>query len=76
MIHPESILHSKREFYFYTRMPVLEDIKEECMDELMECCGKLLATNWESEHTLCNGVEDAYRVGRLLIKLEKCPHPG
>ena len=35
-----------------------------------------VATNWESEHTLCDGVEEAYRVGGLSIELEKCPHPG
>ena len=28
-------------------MPVLEDIEEECTDELQGCCGQLLATNWE-----------------------------
>ena len=57
-------------------MPVLEDIEEECTDKLQGCCGQLLATNWESEHTLCDGVEEAYRVGGLSIELEKCPHPG
>ena len=41
-------------------MPVLEDIEEECTDELRECCGQLLAMNRESEHILCDGVEEAY----------------
>ena len=57
-------------------MPVLEDIEEECTDELQGCCGQLLATNRESEHTLYDGVEEVYRVGGLSIELEKCPHPG
>ena len=75
MIRPESIYILKGNFIYFTRMPVLEDIGEECTDELQEC-GHLLATNRESEHTLCDGVEEAYRVGGLSIKLEKCPHPG
>ena len=56
-------------------MPVVEDI-EEGTDELRGCCGQLLATNCKCEHTLCDGVEEAYRVGGLSIELEKCPHPG
>ena len=44
-------------------MPVLEDIEEECTDKLRGCCGQLLVTNRESEHTLCDRVEEAYRVG-------------
>ena len=73
MIHPES----KKKLYFdLTRMPVLKDIKEECTDELRECYGQLLAMNRESEHTLCDGVEEAYRVRVCSIKLEKCLHPG
>ena len=46
------------------------------MDVLWGCCGQLLATNHECEHMLCDGVEEAYRVGGLSIELEKCPHPG
>ena len=57
-------------------MPVLEDIEEECTDELQGCCWQLLATNWESEHMLRDGVEEAYRVEGLSIELEKCPCPG
>ena len=57
-------------------MPVLEEIEEEGTDELRGCCGQLLATNCESEHTLCDGVEEAYKVGGLSIELEKCPHPS
>ena len=56
-------------------MPVQEDL-EEGTDELSGCCGRLLATNHECEHTLCDRVKEAYRVGGLLIELEKCPHPG
>ena len=42
----------------------------------MGCCGQLLVTNFKCEHTLCDGVEEPYRVGGLSIELEKCPHPG
>ena len=35
-------------------MPVLEDIEEDA-DELQGCCGQLLATNHECEHTLLMG---------------------
>ena len=76
MIHLESIYILKENFIYFTRMPVLEDIEEECIHKLQECCGQLLATNRESEHTLCDGLEEVYRVGGLLIELEKCPCPG
>ena len=56
-------------------MPVQEDLEEDT-DELRGCCGQLLVTNCKCEHTLCDGVEEAYRVGGLSIELEKCPHPG
>ena len=56
-------------------MPVQEDL-EEGTDELQGCCGQLLVTNCECEHTLFDGVEEAYRVGGLSIELEKCPHSG
>ena len=56
-------------------MPVQEGL-EEGTDELRGCFGQLLATNHECEHMLCDGVEEAYRVGGLSIELEKCPHPG
>ena len=56
-------------------MPVQEDL-EEGTDELGGCYGQLLTTNCKCERTLCDGVEEAYRVGGLSIELEKCPHPG
>ena len=49
---------------------------EEGTDELWGSCGQLLTTNRECEHTLCDGVEEEYRVGGLSIELEKCPCPG
>ena len=58
MIHAESIYILKENFIYFTRIPVLEDIEEECMDELRECCGQLLVTNRESKRTLCDGVEE------------------
>ena len=75
MIHLESILCLEQNLVYFTRMLVQEDL-EEGMHELWGCCGQLLATNHECEHTLCDGVEEAYRVGGLSIELEKCPHPG
>ena len=75
MIHLESILYLERNLIYFTRMPVQEDL-EEGMDELWGCCGQFLVTNHECEHTLCDGVEEPYRVGGLSIELEKCPHPG
>ena len=75
MICLESILYLERNLIYFTRMPVQEDL-EEGTDELWGCCGQLLATNCKCEHMLCDGVEEAYRVGGLSIELEKCPHPA
>ena len=75
MIRLESILYLERNLIYFTRMSAQEDL-EEGTDELRGCCGQLLATNHKCEHTLCDGVEDPYRVGGLSIELEKCPHPG
>ena len=77
MICPElnSCLEIFLKIIYFTRTPVQEDL-EEGRDELRGCCGQLLATNCKCEHTLCDGVEEPYRVGGLSIELEKCPHPG
>ena len=45
-------------------------------DESRVCCRQLLVSNCKDEHTLCNGEEEAYRLGALTIKLERCPHNG
>ena len=45
-------------------------------EDLMFCCGQLIAGNWDQQHLLCNGVEDKYAVGGLVMEMEKCPHPG
>ena len=68
-------MYLERNLTYFTRMPVQEDL-EEGTNELQKCCGQLLATNREWEHTLCGGVEKAYGVGGLSTELEKCPHPG
>ena len=39
-------------------MPVQADA-EGGTDDLKVCCGQLLASNHEHEHTLCDGVEDS-----------------
>ena len=75
MICLESILYLERNLIYFTRMSAREDLKEGT-DELQGCCGQLLATNHQCEHTLCDGGEEPYRVGGLSIELEKCPHPG
>ena len=75
MIHLESILCLERNFIYSTRMPAQEDL-EEGTDDLWACCGQLLVTNHEHEHTLCDEEEEPYRVGGLSIELEKCPHPN
>ena len=62
MIRLESILYLERNLIHFTRMPVQKDL-EEGTDELWECCGQLLVTNCECEHTLCDRVEEPYRVG-------------
>ena len=64
----------ERNFIYSTRMPAQEDL-EEGMDDLQICCGQLLVTNHEHEHTLCDEEEKPHRVGGLSIKLEKFPHP-
>ena len=56
-------------------MPAQADA-EEGTDGLKVCYGQLLASNHKYEHTLCDGEEDAYRVGGLAIELEGCPHRG
>ena len=44
-------------------------------DDLMFCWGQLIAKSLE-QHLLCDGVEDNYAVGELVMEMEKCPHPG
>ena len=56
-------------------MPVQEN-SEEGTEKLWICCGKLLASNRDHEHHLCDGEEDSYRVGGLAIEMEGCPHRG
>ena len=45
-------------------------------DEVMFCCGQLVAKGFSQQHLLCNGEEDKLTTGRLLLELEKCPHSG
>ena len=44
-------------------------------DEIMFCCGQLIAHGL-GEHILCNGKEDKFTSGMLLLELEKCLHSG
>ena len=53
---------------------IVQGDTESGTDDLKVCCGQLLASNHEHEHTLCDGEEDHYRAGGLVIELEGCPH--
>ena len=56
-------------------MPAQADV-EERTDVLKICCGQPLVSSCDHKHTLCDGEEDAYRVGGLTMELEGCPHRG
>ena len=56
-------------------MPAQDDVKEGT-DELMACCGQLLASDRDQEHSLCDGKEDPYKIGCLATEMEGCPHRG
>ena len=45
-------------------------------DELKICCGQLIAKEASWKHKLCDGNEEDYHVGGLVIELERCPHIG
>ena len=43
-------------------------------DELKLCCGQLISKKSGWEHKHCNGKEEEYQAGGLVIQLERCPH--
>ena len=45
-------------------------------DELKICCGQLISKEAGWQNKLCNGNEEDYHVGGLVIELERCPHTG
>ena len=45
-------------------------------DELKICCGQLISREADWEHKMCDGNEEDYYVGGLVIELERCPHTG
>ena len=45
-------------------------------DELKICCGQLISKEAGWQHKLCDGNEEDYHVGGLVIELERCPHTG
>ena len=60
-------------FYIYNRaMAPADDIR----DELKICCGQLISNEVGWQHKLCDGNEEDYHVGGLVIELERCPHTG
>ena len=64
MAHPKSNYYPK--ILSFTGMsPQINT--DEGTDNLKLCCGELLASNHEHEHTLCDSVEDDYTVGGGLI---------
>ena len=58
-------------FFAYNRAAASTDDPH---DELKICCGQLIS--WEAgwENKLCNGNDEDYHVGGLVIELERCPH--
>ena len=57
--------------FFYNRAAVSDD---DPPDELKMCCGQLILRESGWEHKHCNGKEEDYHVGGLMIELERCPH--
>ena len=45
-------------------------------DELKFCCRQLISNGSGLEHKHCDGKEEDYHVGGLVIELERCPHPN
>ena len=43
-------------------------------NELKICCGQLISKEAGWQHKLCDGNEEDYHVGGLVIELERCPH--
>ena len=64
-----------QEFLSFTRMSAQTNM-DEGTDDLKMCCGHLLASNHEHEHTQCDSVEYDYSVGDLSIELERSSHGG
>ena len=60
-------------FFTYNRAAVPTD---ELHDELKICCGQLISREAGWEHKMCDGNEEDYHVGGLVIELERCPHTG
>ena len=58
---------------FYNRSAVPADSPP---DELKFCCGQLISKGSGLEHKHCDGKEEDYHVGGLVIELERCPHPN
>ena len=45
-------------------------------DDLMFCCSQLIAKGLGQQRFTCNGMEDNYAVGGLVMEMEKGPHLG
>ena len=60
-------------FYIYNRAAVPANDLD---DELKICCGQLISNEVGWQHKLCDGNEEDYHVGGLVIELERCPHTG
>ena len=57
-------------FFIYNRAAAPAD---DLGDELKICCGQLISKEAGWQHKLCDGDEDGYHMGGLIIELEKCP---
>ena len=56
---------------FYNQFAVLANGPP---DELRFCCGQLISKGSGFKHKLCDGKEEVYHMGGMVIELEKCPH--
>ena len=60
-------------FFFYNRATASAN---DFHDKLKICCGQLISKEAGWEHKLCDGNEEDYHIGGLVIELERCPHVG
>ena len=76
VIHIISFVYLLNLLFVFCFLNRAADPTEKSYDELKICCGQLvsMATGWQ--HRLCDGREDEYHIGGLVIELEKCPHMG
>ena len=60
-------------FFAYNRATASAD---DLYDELKICGGQLISKEASWEHKLCDGNDEDYHVGGLVIEFERCSHVG